>query len=86
MPTAHDQKVLDYTGKNNAGKCPFSAKECDGLCNNCGLGYMSETEDERKNGAYPNYPQTPYSGNHITFPSDSSDYEGAILERQEMQE
>lgn len=82
MLTTHDQKILAYTRENNNGKCLFSAKKCDGLCNNCGIDYLLEMENAKRNGTHLDYHSAPHSRNNY----DNNDYEGAILARQELQE
>lgn len=54
--------------KKTKGKCPFIAKKCDGLCNNCGLDIRPGNND-RIVPARNRWNQ--------------NDYEGAILSRQE---
>lgn len=52
------------------GECPFTAKKCDGLCNNCGLDIVSKNNHNHRIVPARNW----WSQN---------DYEGAILARQE---
>lgn len=77
----HDLKVLNYTRENNNGKCLFSAKKCNGLCNNCAFDYMMEIDAKKKAGNYiPDYSRNPVK--HGT--TEGCDYEAAILARQGM--
>ena len=54
--------------KKTGGKCPFVAKKCDGLCNNCGLDIVPEN----------NHRIVPARNWW-----NQNDYEGVILARQE---
>lgn len=57
--------------KKTGGKCPFVAKKCDGLCNNCGLDIVPENNN-----------RIALARNWWN----QNDYEGAILARQENME
>lgn len=57
--------------KKTGGKCPFTAKKCDGLCNNCGLDIVPENNHRIVPAKIESYLLN------------QNDYEGAILARQE---
>ena len=82
MLTCHDRAIVDYMTANHNGKCAYSAKKCDGLCNNCPHDYLMEIESHKASGDYiPDYSKS------ITRETlHHADYESLILKKQDCYE
>lgn len=81
MLSLHDQEIKDYMIENHNGKCAYNtAKQCDGLCNNCPYDYEMKKMEQMQSGSYiPHYTSKIYNA----YLNCCNDYEGAILARQE---
>lgn len=69
--TNHDKEIFAYMRKNHKGRCAYNTtKKCSGMCNNCPYDL-------------PNHGFSKYNPWGELKRSHESDYEGAILARQE---